>query len=105
MLLPLLECFNDLSNVKDRQHSQLGICVSAIMGLVEIMTTDHYRWLKSSFEVKEDLEVMQIELDFKIWFVFLKEFILTSFHTYSEIIGLTGLHPPEWSSLRFLHNQ
>lgn len=59
MLLPLLECFSDLSaTIKEKQHPQLGICVSAVMGLVELMTVDHYRWLRSSFEVKEDLEVI-----------------------------------------------
>jgi hypothetical protein len=88
MLLAMLECFSDLSRHKDRQHPQLGICVSAIMGLVELMNVDHYRSLRNTFEIKEDLE----------------EFILTSFHTYSEIITLTSLYPPEWSPLRFLHN-
>lgn len=57
MLTPLLECFNDLSCIKERQHPQLGLCVSNIMGLFELMTPEHYRWLRSTFELKEELEV------------------------------------------------
>ncbi|XP_019859385.1 PREDICTED: dedicator of cytokinesis protein 1 isoform X1 [Amphimedon queenslandica] len=89
MLRPLLECFNDLSySSKDRQHPQLGLCVSCVMGFIELMTPDHYRKLRATFDIKEDLE----------------EFILTTFYTYSEIISVTALHPQEWSSLRLLHN-
>ena len=60
MLRPLLECFNDLSySSKDRQHPQLGLCVSCVMGFIELMTPDHYRKLRATFDVKEDLEVRE----------------------------------------------
>ena len=72
MLRPLLECFNDLSySSKDRQHPQLGLCVSCVMGFIELMTPDHYRKLRATFDVKEDLEVRmgedsQLHVPFKV---------------------------------------
>ena len=37
-----------------------GVCVANIMALVELMTPDHYRSLRHSFDLKEDLEVSKV---------------------------------------------
>ena len=45
------------------------LCVSIIMSFTELMTPDHYRWLRSTFDVKEELEVWRERQTLKLYAV------------------------------------
>ena len=64
------------------------------MALTELMTPDHYLWLRKSFEIKEDLEVSRKSSLRLLMFPFCHLFIsIPSFlHSHSSISSFPFLH-------------